>query len=36
VIGDSSTVGKGSKYLRSWMEWLEGNADVRYAGDEVI
>jgi DNA polymerase alpha-associated DNA helicase A len=36
VVGDSSTVGQGSKYLKSWMEWLETNADVRYAGDEHI
>ena len=35
VVGDSSTVGKGSKYLKSWMDWLENNADVRYAGDET-
>lgn len=33
VVGDSSTVGKGSKYLKSWIEWLEMEADVRYAGD---
>lgn len=33
VIGDSSTVEKGSTYLKSWMSWLENNADVRYAGD---
>ncbi|WWC69923.1 uncharacterized protein I206_103867 [Kwoniella pini CBS 10737] len=36
VVGDSSTVGKGSKYLKKWMEWLENEADVRYAGDEAI
>ncbi|ORX35634.1 putative DNA helicase [Kockovaella imperatae] len=36
VVGDSSTVGKGSKYLKNWMDWLENNADVRYAGDETI
>jgi DNA polymerase alpha-associated DNA helicase A len=36
VVGDSSTVGQGSRYLKSWMEWLEANADVRYAGDEQI
>ncbi|RXK39896.1 DNA helicase [Tremella mesenterica] len=35
VVGDSDTVGKGSKYLKSWMTWLEANADVRYAGDEM-
>ncbi|KAH8101747.1 P-loop containing nucleoside triphosphate hydrolase protein [Cristinia sonorae] len=32
VIGDSSTVQHGSGYLKSWMTWLENNADVRYAG----
>ncbi|KAK1222273.1 hypothetical protein PQX77_014906 [Marasmius sp. AFHP31] len=31
VVGDSSTVSRGSKYLLKWMEWLEANADVRYA-----
>ncbi|KAJ8091832.1 hypothetical protein PM082_021068 [Marasmius tenuissimus] len=31
VVGDSSTVSRGSKYLSKWMEWLEANADVRYA-----
>ncbi|WWC61895.1 uncharacterized protein I303_104481 [Kwoniella dejecticola CBS 10117] len=36
VVGDSSTVGKGSKYLKKWMEWLENEADVRYAGDEAM
>jgi DNA polymerase alpha-associated DNA helicase A len=36
VVGDPATVGQGSKYLKGWMEWLEGNADVRYAGEEVI
>ncbi|KAL7422025.1 hypothetical protein Q5752_003798 [Cryptotrichosporon argae] len=35
VVGDSSTVGKGSGYLKKWMTWLEDNADVRYAGDGV-
>jgi len=35
VVGDSDTVGKGSKYLKEWMEWLEENADVRYAGDAL-
>ncbi|TCD62127.1 hypothetical protein EIP91_007302 [Steccherinum ochraceum] len=34
VVGDSSTVQHGSGYLRSWMTWLENNADVRYAGLE--
>lgn len=35
VVGDSETVAKGSAYLKSWIKWLEDNADVRYAGDEV-
>jgi DNA polymerase alpha-associated DNA helicase A len=35
VVGDSGTVGKGSKYLNAWVGWLEENADVRWAGDEV-
>ncbi|KAF2686720.1 DNA helicase [Lentithecium fluviatile CBS 122367] len=30
VVGDSETVGKGSKFLKSWMEFLEENADLRY------
>ncbi|KAK8864662.1 hypothetical protein IAR55_001912 [Kwoniella newhampshirensis] len=34
VVGDSSTVSKGSKYLKKWMDWLEAEADVRWAGDE--
>lgn len=36
VVGDSATVGKGSKYLKSWMDWLEAEADVRWAGEEVV
>ncbi|WWC89021.1 uncharacterized protein L201_003939 [Kwoniella dendrophila CBS 6074] len=36
VVGDSSTVGKGSKYLKKWMDWLENEADVRWAGDEAV
>ncbi|WVF71157.1 hypothetical protein IAT40_005955 [Kwoniella sp. CBS 6097] len=35
VVGDSSTVSKGSKYLKRWMDWLEAEADVRWAGDEA-
>ncbi|OCF38686.1 DNA helicase [Kwoniella heveanensis CBS 569] len=35
VVGDSSTVGKGSKYLKKSMDWLEAEADVRWAGDEA-
>ncbi|KAJ7764583.1 AAA domain-containing protein [Mycena maculata] len=34
VVGDSSTVCYGGKYLKSWLAWLEQNADVRYAGLE--
>ncbi|KIL66018.1 hypothetical protein M378DRAFT_186133 [Amanita muscaria Koide BX008] len=34
VVGDSSTVRHGGKYLDNWMSWLEANADVRYAGLE--
>lgn len=30
VIGDSETVGKGSKFLKRWMEHLEREADLRY------
>ena len=30
VIGDSETVGKGSKFLKRWMEFLEKEADLRY------
>jgi DNA polymerase alpha-associated DNA helicase A len=29
VVGDSSTVSKGSGYLKRWMEWLEENAWVQ-------
>ncbi|ODN72845.1 hypothetical protein L202_08275 [Cryptococcus amylolentus CBS 6039] len=36
VIGDSKTVARGSKYLRKWMDWLEAEADVRWAGDEMV
>ncbi|WVQ79994.1 hypothetical protein IAT38_002095 [Cryptococcus sp. DSM 104549] len=36
VVGDSSTVSKGSKYLKSWMTWLEAEADVRWAGDDAV
>lgn len=34
VVGDSGTVGNGSSYLKNWMDWLEENADVRFASDE--
>ena len=30
VIGDSETVSRGSKFLKSWMAFLEENADLRY------
>ncbi|TFK29436.1 P-loop containing nucleoside triphosphate hydrolase protein [Coprinopsis marcescibilis] len=30
VIGDSSTVVHGGRYLKKWLEWLESNADVRF------
>ncbi|KAF1945991.1 DNA-binding protein SMUBP-2 [Clathrospora elynae] len=30
VIGDSDTISKGSKFLKSWMEHLEEHADLRY------
>lgn len=29
VVGDSSTVSKGSGYLKRWMEWLEESAWVQ-------
>lgn len=29
IVGDSGTVGKGSKFLKHWMDWLEEHADVR-------
>lgn len=32
IVGDSSTVQHGSKYLKDWLAWLEDNADIRYAG----
>ncbi|KAF2452979.1 DNA helicase-like protein [Lineolata rhizophorae] len=30
VIGDSETVGRGSKFLKRWMAYLEEKADLRY------
>ncbi len=30
VVGDSETVGKGSRFLKRWMEHLEAEADLRY------
>ncbi|KAJ3850391.1 P-loop containing nucleoside triphosphate hydrolase protein [Lentinula lateritia] len=32
VVGDSSTVIHGGSYLKKWLQWLDENADVRYAG----
>lgn len=34
VVGDSSTVRHGGRYLKNWLAWLDANADVRYAGLE--
>ncbi|KAK0194402.1 AAA domain-containing protein [Armillaria mellea] len=34
VVGDSSTVRHGGRYLKNWLAWLDVNADVRYAGLE--
>ncbi|KAK7042498.1 AAA domain-containing protein [Favolaschia claudopus] len=31
VVGDSSTVCHGGKYLKRWLAWLEEHADVRSA-----
>ncbi|KAK6007874.1 hypothetical protein QM012_004688 [Aureobasidium pullulans] len=37
VVGDSETVGRGSKFLKSWMEFLEENADLRYPDlDDIL
>ncbi|CZR50776.1 probable DNA-binding protein SMUBP-2 [Phialocephala subalpina] len=30
VIGDSETLHRGSKFLKSWVEFLEENSDLRY------
>ena len=30
VVGDSETVSRGSKFLKSWMAFLEENADLRF------
>ncbi|KAL9059723.1 MAG: hypothetical protein Q9162_001024 [Coniocarpon cinnabarinum] len=30
VVGDSETISKGSKFLKSWMQHLEEHADLRY------
>lgn len=34
VVGDSSTVRHGGRYLKDWLAWLDANADVRYGGLE--
>ncbi|KAF8802852.1 P-loop containing nucleoside triphosphate hydrolase protein [Phlegmacium glaucopus] len=34
IVGDSSTVCHGSRYLKKWLAWLDANADVKYAGLE--
>ncbi|KAJ4489956.1 AAA domain-containing protein [Lentinula aciculospora] len=34
VVGDSSTVMHGGIYLKKWLQWLDENADVRYASLE--
>lgn len=36
VIGDSSTVQHGGKFLKKWMAWLEDNAEVYYGGLEEM
>ena len=30
IVGDSETVGTGSKFLKKWMAFLEAEADLRY------
>ncbi|KKY25112.1 putative dna helicase [Phaeomoniella chlamydospora] len=30
IVGDSETVGRGSKFLKNWMKFLEDEADLRY------
>ncbi|KAI0729482.1 P-loop containing nucleoside triphosphate hydrolase protein [Fomitopsis betulina] len=32
VVGDSSTIQHGGRFLKAWSAWLEGSADVRFAG----
>ncbi|KZT00181.1 P-loop containing nucleoside triphosphate hydrolase protein [Laetiporus sulphureus 93-53] len=34
VIGDSSTIQHGGRFLKKWMAWLDANVDVRYGGLE--
>ncbi|CAK7229322.1 hypothetical protein SBRCBS47491_007206 [Sporothrix bragantina] len=36
VIGDSETVKRGSAFLKSWMEFLEENADLRYPDASAV
>ncbi|KAL5497984.1 hypothetical protein ACEPAH_2915 [Sanghuangporus vaninii] len=36
IIGDSSTVQHGGKFLKEWMTWLENSADVYYGGLEEL
>ncbi|KAK6394008.1 hypothetical protein LTR65_001854 [Meristemomyces frigidus] len=36
IIGDSETVGRGSKFLKSWMGFLEEHADLRYPNPEDL
>ncbi|KAK8232308.1 P-loop containing nucleoside triphosphate hydrolase protein [Phyllosticta capitalensis] len=36
VVGDSESVGRGGKFLKRWMEFLQENGDLRYPDvDEV-
>ncbi len=30
VVGDGETLSKGSRFLREWVRFLEGDADLRY------
>jgi len=32
IVGDSSTVSEGSKYLKDYMTWLEENSELKLAG----
>ncbi|RMD39985.1 hypothetical protein DV735_g5144, partial [Chaetothyriales sp. CBS 134920] len=36
VVGDSETVSRGSAFLKSYMAWLEENADLRYPTAEEV
>jgi DNA polymerase alpha-associated DNA helicase A len=33
VIGDSETVGKSNHFYHSWYEWMNENAEIRYANE---